>query len=128
MRDKNKTNVVMVADDDVFVRKIVRNVVSEFAEVVEVADGTGVVEAYRIHTPDIMFLDIHMPGMSGVEVMKHIKSMDPDSYVVMLSSDSSATNVLTTKQLGTKGFITKPFQQDRIIACLGNCPTIKFMD
>lgn len=128
MRDKNSVNRVMVADDDMFVRKIVRSVLMEFAEVIEVEDGNDVFKTYKEKLPDILFLDIHLPNQSGLDLLKQIRAFDPRSHIIMLSADSTVDNVQRTKDLGVMGFLTKPFAKNRIMQLLNKCPTIQFTD
>jgi CheY-like chemotaxis protein len=127
MRVSRRNNIVMVVDDDVFVRKVVSDTIREFAEVIEIGDGAKVLQQYKTHMPDMVFLDIHLPNESGLDLLKQIRSFDPSAYVVMLSADSSTNNVTKGSALGIKGFLTKPFKPARIISLLNQCPTIKFV-
>jgi two-component system, chemotaxis family, chemotaxis protein CheY len=128
MRIKNNRNIVMVVDDDLLVRKILRGAIGAVADVVEVADGAEVVSVYKNTMPDLVFLDIHLPHKLGVEILQEIIEYDPAAHIVMLSADSSIDNVVKSKQYGIKGFLTKPFPRDRVVEHLHNCPTIVFAD
>lgn len=128
MKGKNKKNLIIVADDDLFVRKVIRSALEEIAEIVEVTDGAEVMKVYTEHTPDILFLDIHLPNVSGMDLIRPILKMDVSAYIIMLSADSSADNVKTSSLRGCKGFLTKPFEKSRILHFFNTCPTIKFMD
>jgi two-component system chemotaxis response regulator CheY len=127
-RNNSRNNIVMVVDDDIFVRKVVADTVREFAEVVEIGDGAQVVQQYKTNMPDMVFLDIHLPNQSGLELLKQIRELDPDAYVIMLSADSTQDNVDEGNRFGIQGFLTKPFKRTRIISFLNKCPTIKFVD
>ncbi|MFW0777564.1 MAG: response regulator [Rickettsiales bacterium] len=128
MRGSNKKNVVMVADDDLFVRKVIISALSEVAEIVEVADGAEVLTAYKEHMPDVIFLDIHLPNVSGLDLVYDLSKADVGAYIIMLSADSSEDNVRNSRLKGAKGFLTKPFKKERIMHYFNSCPTIKFAD
>ncbi len=110
MRGQNKRNVVLIADDDLFIRKVIRSALEGMAEIVEVADGAEVQDAYTKCMPDILFLDIHLPNISGLELLKQISKKDLGSYVIILSADSTEGNVQQAKFRGSRGFLTKPFR------------------
>ncbi len=82
---------------------------------------TGIT-AYINYAPHVVFLDIHLPDRNGKEVLDKIKLIDPESYVVMLSADSIADNVISTKSKGSVGFIKKPFSKEKLIQYIEKCP------
>ncbi len=96
----------------------------DVADVVEIANGRDVMAACKAQRPDIIFLDIHLPGMSGKDVLKDIRREDPESYVIMLSADSNKDNVIESIKLGAKAFITKPFMRDTLNKYYNMCPTV----
>jgi two-component system chemotaxis response regulator CheY len=123
-RATRRENVILVADDDLYMRMLVKKGVVVNSTVVEVADGAQVLDAYKKSVPDIIFLDIHMPNIDGTELLQQIRAIDPRAYIVMLSADSSAENVKSTTQSGAKGFLTKPFTKEKLQEYLIKCPTI----
>lgn len=127
MRGDKQVNVVMVADDNMFVRFLVRKWLGDEAEIIEVATGQEVRSEYQKHNPDILFLDIHLPGRNGKFILKDILRDDPTAHVVMLSADSLKENVVDTVQGGAKAFITKPFTRDTLYRHFLRCPTVKPM-
>lgn len=124
IRATRRENVVIVADDDMFMRSLVKKGVGLNYTVVEVSDGAEVLAAYKDKNPDVLFLDIHMPNMEGTSVLQQVLALDPNAYIVMLSADSSRENVEITTQKGARGFLTKPFTKERLQECLNKCPTI----
>ncbi len=116
IRADRKENVVLVADDDMYMRMLVKKGLSGLADQAhEVVNGSEVMDAYKRYIPNILFLDIHMPGRNGQEVLADILAVDPAAYVIMLSSDSSVENVEFTVKKGAKGFLAKPFSKDRLL-------------
>ena len=128
MRGQNKSNVVMIADDDLFIRKVISSSVKDFADIVEVVDGAEVLEAYKKCQPDMLFLDIHLPNISGLELIRPLQKADAGAFIVMCSADASTDNAFKIKQRGARAFLTKPFDKARVVHLFNKCPTIKFMD
>jgi two-component system, chemotaxis family, chemotaxis protein CheY len=121
-------NIILIADDDMFVRKMIKSGLFGMAEFIETANGADVEMLYKKHQPDMVFLDIHLPNISGVELIDKIRGSDEAAYVVMLSADSSLDNVKNTTNSGAVGFLTKPFSLARLQQYFHRCPTISFHD
>jgi len=122
-RERRKPNVLMIADDDMFVRKSIKQILAYFGEVVEAASGDEVLGTYINHNPDVLFMDIHMPGSSGLELLDKITDIDPDCCIVILSGDSVRENVLEAMEKGAMGFLTKPPKRDKVVEYLNQCIT-----
>lgn len=118
-------NVILIADDDMYTRTLVRKGIDPTYTIYEVIHGSEIVSAYKKYVPDILFLDIHMPGKDGLKNLELIKAFDPQAYAIMLSADSSPENVLSATKAGAKGFLAKPLVKDRLIALVQKCPTIR---
>lgn len=118
-------NIVLVAEDDLYMRNLVKLALGDVT-VVEAENGSQAVDLYLKQRPDMVLLDIHMPGKNGKDVLKELLDHDPKAYVVMMSADSIAENVLSTHHAGAKGFVSKPFKKEVIARYLLLCPTLKF--
>lgn len=125
MSKENGGNLVLVADDNDFVRYLIRQWVGDTAEVVEIGHGKDVLEAYDRHRPDILFLDIHMPGKNGKDILKEIRARDPKAFIIMISADSKRENVVDTMSSGARAFMTKPFTRQTLDRYIAMCPTIE---
>jgi two-component system response regulator MtrA len=103
---------ILVADDDVDVRTlIVLKLESSGHEVVGVEDGAAAVEACRELRPDLVVLDMMMPGMSGLDACAAIRA-DPDlagTPVVLLTARAQAADVDAGLAAGVDEYLTKPF-------------------
>jgi two-component system chemotaxis response regulator CheY len=115
LRKGRRHKLVMVADDDMYVRLLVRKGVGGVVAVCEIAHGEEVVAAYKERAPDVLFLDIHLPGIEGMRLLGEILALDPKAYIVMLSADSSLENVQLALRGGAKGFLTKPFTKEKLL-------------
>ena len=124
-RASRDENVVLIADDDVFMRTLVRETVKTRGTVTEVLDGRAAVGAYQEFAPDILFLDIHMPVKNGIDVLQDILTIDPYAFVIMLSGDDYGKNEEYIVQLGASGFLMKPFSREGVMKFIEQCPTMK---
>lgn len=122
----SKSNVVLVADDDFFMRSQVQLALGDIATIIEVESGDQVLESYKKTPPAVLLLDIHMPKRSGKDILKDILDYDPTAYVLMLSADSNEKNVRDSFGEGAKGFITKPFSKQTLFKYV--MPALSFSD
>lgn len=123
-RQTRAEKIVMVVDDDLFMRSLIVKHFTGRAKVIEHSDIGRVVESYLELLPDLLFLDIHMPGGSGIDVLSELVEFDDTAHVVIISSDRIKDNVLEAKKLGAKGFIGKPFTPEKLESCFQKCPTV----
>ncbi|HEY5602891.1 MAG TPA: response regulator [Gammaproteobacteria bacterium] len=102
---------VLVADDIKIMRSLLKSNLSAFeVEIVsEVDNGNEVVEMVRKHMPDIVFLDISMPGKSGLDVLQELKSEFAGIFVAMISGHNTFDNIKRSMELGADGFVVKPY-------------------
>lgn len=101
---------VVVIDDHDLVRVGIRRLLSEVADIEVVAEGSSGEEAVslvRDHSPDVVFMDIRMPGMGGIEATSRILSQHPDVRIIGLSAASDELYPAKLLRAGAKGYITK---------------------
>lgn len=125
MRNGRQNNLALIADDDALVRKALVGSLAELSHCVETDDGQRLVEIYREHIPDILFLDIHLPAVNGLDLIGRIKAIDKDAYIIMLTADSTKDNVKKAISCGASGFMAKPFVKETLMANFHRCPTIR---
>jgi len=111
----NKTRV-LVADDIEIMRSLLRSTLATFdCEVVaEVDNGIEVLEQAHLFQPDIIFLDISMPGKTGLEVLQEKKEQVATCFVVMISGLNTFENIKSAMELGADGFVVKPYTAIKI--------------
>jgi YesN/AraC family two-component response regulator len=80
----------------------------------EVDNGDEVVELVRKFMPDIVFLDISMPGKSGLDVLRELKSEFAGIFVAMISGHNTFENIKLSMELGADGFVIKPYTAIKI--------------
>lgn len=124
-RDRREDPLVMFVEDDKFTSTHACNILNKEFEVIPVKTGEEAILNYIEHAPDMVFLDIHLPGLSGFETLKSLKKVDPKAYVVMLSVDTVKRNIVDTNHNGASGFIKKPFSKSRLITSVHRSPYVK---
>jgi len=118
---------ILVVDDEDGVRESVREVLSdEGYRVVDTADGTQVLRIIKEQRPELVLLDIWMPQMDGIGLLKEIKSQKPDINVVMVSGHGNIHTAVTATKFGAFDFIEKPVSLDGLLStvqrALGEAP------
>lgn len=84
------------------------------AIIFEAEDGTQGIDLYKKESPDLVFLDITMPGINGIEVLKTLKELDPDANIVMVTADRQKSTKREVKALGALDILHKPVDTDDI--------------
>lgn len=87
-------------------------------EVCEVADGAKAVEAYTEFSPDLVFCDVTMPDVDGIEVVKEIIAKDRNAKIIMITAMDEQTILDKTKEAGALDYILKPVEQDLLLQTL----------
>ena len=77
-------------------------------------NGTKALEKIEELNPDMVFLDIEMPGLSGLEILDAIKSRHLPTFPVIVSGNGSFENLKASMEKGAKGFVVKPYTSDKI--------------
>ena len=110
------TRRVLIADDEPAMRTLLADLLrKENCEVIARAEnGAEAIELYREKQPDIIFLDINMPEVSGIDALKQIREEDKGTFICMVSGDAYPETVKSAVALGVSGFVVKPLSQSRI--------------
>ena len=90
----------------------------DFDVVAECKDGEHAVDVAVRLKPDIVLLDIMMPGMDGLEALQEIRRKQPSVKVIMITASASAGNVQEAIQNGASSFIVKPFNAAKVITAI----------
>jgi two-component system nitrogen regulation response regulator NtrX len=112
---------ILVIDDEAAIRDSLRMILEyegyEFLGAASGQDGLAMVER---ENPDLVFLDIKMPGMDGLEVLQRIKAADETVPVVMISGHATVTTAVDATKLGALDFIEKPLASERVLVTIRN--------
>ncbi|MCH6562698.1 MAG: response regulator [Deltaproteobacteria bacterium] len=111
---------VLITDDAAFMREMLREIISEggYEVVAEAADGEEALARFHEHHPDVVTLDIVMPGKSGLEVLRELTALEPSACVVMCSALGQEALVMEALEAGAKEYIIKPFKPDQVLGAL----------
>ena len=123
-----KPATVMLVDDHALLRTGVANIINQEADlhvVAEAGNGVEALEAYDRHRPDVTLLDLRMPVMEGVEVVRSIRERDPAALVIVLTTYDTDDEISRALKAGAKAYVLKDISADDLIACIRSVLTGK---
>jgi len=107
---------VFVVDDEGVAREGVTLALKREYQVQAFASAEAVIDALENDAPDLILLDIGLPGMSGVEALKIIKEKHPEIIVIMITAYEDVETVISAMKLGAYDYVVKPLKMDSLIA------------
>lgn len=108
--------IALIIDDSEINREILSFYLEELEfETYFANNGQKGLDVFEETRPNIVFLDIVMPKLSGLDVLKEIKSIDPATVVIMVSSYVSKHNIQKAKELKANWFLMKPFTKEKLV-------------
>lgn len=111
----NQAITIYVIDDEEILRNCLKDILTdEGYNVKSMIDGEEGLAVFAKQPADIVILDIKMPGMSGVEVLKNIKLLHPSTEVIMITGYATVSTAEESKKLGAFDYLTKPFDMSQI--------------
>lgn len=117
--DETKKLRTMVLEDDPETNELMCKTLRNFFEEVHSAfDGETALELYEQHQPDIIFIDIILPGKSGLDIAKEIREINPKQMIVVVSASDDMGNISEAVKIGVNNFIRKPINTDKMIDVL----------
>ena len=108
--------ILFAEDDDTLRTGLEAAFVSEGYETLGCADGEAVLAAFRKRRPDLLLLDVMMPGKSGYDVCTDVRRTDPHVPILFLTAKASEADCVIGLGLGADDFITKPFRIRELLA------------
>lgn len=114
------TKIIIIDDHQLFREGVKRILDFEdtFEVVAEGDDGSDVIDIYRLHNPDVVLMDINMPGKNGVEATTDLISEFPDAKVIMLSIHDDESYVTHSLKSGALGYMLKEMDADEIVEAI----------
>jgi two-component system, chemotaxis family, chemotaxis protein CheY len=110
---------VLVVDDSALSRRILRTILQQGGnDVTEAEDGLTAIEKYYLENPDVVFLDMIMRGMTGLEVLANLKRIDEHARVIVATADIQDSTRQLAQEKGAAAFVTKPFSGDQVLTAL----------
>jgi len=108
---------ILLADDDPDIRAILRAFLSERdVELFEAHNGEAALETLLVEQPDLVVLDVMMPGLNGWEICRYVKQKEAlkDTRVLMLTAVGKTVNELTSPLYGADAYLDKPFELEQL--------------
>lgn len=111
---------VMIVDDSKLMRKKISDIVASAGHTVvaQCERGDEALKTYLTYKPDLVTMDINMPGMNGIEALEEIKKANSNAQVLIISSESQEMTILEGIHKGAVGFMVKPFTDMRVLGTL----------
>lgn len=108
---------ILVADDSNYMRETLRDVLHDAGHevIAEAINGSNAVEIYRVLMPDIVMLDMTMPGESSLGTLEKIININKNAVVIMLTAVGKPEKVLEALNMGARGYVTKPFDETSVL-------------
>lgn len=112
---------ILIVDDHALVRMGIRRLLEDFPDIQVVAEaetGDTALNLAKTHQPDVILLDIKMPGMDGWEVTRRLKKMNSNIHVIVLSAISTDPFPARVLQLGAMGYLSKESNIDEMVLAI----------
>src|SRR6187397_1197553 len=112
---------VLLVDDHALLRTGVANIINQETDlrvVAEAGNGVEALEAYDRHHPDVTLLDLRMPVMEGVEVVRHLRDRDPRARVIVLTTYDTDDEISRALKAGAKAYVLKDIAADDLVSCI----------
>jgi DNA-binding response OmpR family regulator len=112
----NKESILIVEDEEKILRLLELELEYEGYQIGKAMDGIDALEAYRAGKWDLILLDVMLPELSGIELLRRIRANDSFTPVILLTAKGSVEDKVSGLDLGANDYITKPFQIEELLA------------
>lgn len=111
---------ILIVDDTNYVRRYLREMIEELGHKVigEAKNGKEAVKMVEELSPDIVIMDIVMPGKNGIDAMKEMKEKKPSLHIILMSAMGQEKLIMDAINAGAKTFIIKPFRKENILSAI----------
>ena len=112
---------VLIIDDEAGIRQALKQVLEYEGMDVKVASSGGEgISTYGEYRPHLVFLDVKMAGLDGLETLTRLRDIDPDAVVIMISGHGTIATAVDATQRGAFDFLEKPLDTDRLLVTVRN--------
>jgi two-component system, response regulator, stage 0 sporulation protein F len=106
---------ILIVDDQYGIRILLNEVFQkEGYKTFQAANGVQAIDIVQKHSPDLVLLDMKIPGMDGIEILKRLKKIDPEIRVIIMTAYGELDMIQEAKDLGAITHFAKPFDIDEI--------------
>ncbi len=125
LTDETKKLTAMVVEDEVAANEMLSSTFkSFFSDVISAFDGKQALEMAKKNKPDIIFVDIVMPEMDGIELSRRLREMNPNQIIIVISASNDIQKISESIEVGVNSFIQKPIDTKKIIELLKNITSL----
>jgi len=111
-----KKTTIHVIDDEPIIHEVLSQLLTAEGYEVELSSsGEEALEKHSSQTHDVTLLDLLMPGLDGIEVLKNIKRVDPQAVIIIITAYASVESAIAAMKMGAYDYIQKPFKHDELI-------------
>ncbi len=105
-----RKKILFAEDDEALKTMLARQLESAGYDLVIASDGREALRLVDADPPDLMILDIMLPGLSGFDVLRHVKGKFPDVKTIMVTAYGDLKNAMEARRLGADDFVSKPYE------------------
>lgn len=108
---------ILIVDDSLFIRKVLNDLLSDDYEVIEANSCDNAIEQYTKERPDLVLLDIIMPGgeEEGIRALEEIKQINSQAIVIMITAVGQDAVIQECKEIGASDYVVKPFDAEQVM-------------
>ncbi len=105
---------ILIVDDSAFMRKVLRDIFESagYTDFIEAGNGREAIEKFRSDAPDFIFLDVIMPDINGMDVLREIGH---EAKIIVVSAVGQKEMIEEAKSLGALDYIVKPFDREQVL-------------
>ena len=108
--------LILIVDDEPVIRDVLTQLLtSEGYEVEIAASGEEGLQKFSLRTPDLILLDLLMPGLDGIEVLKTVKKIQPQALVIIITAYASVESAIEAMKMGAYDYVQKPFKHEELL-------------
>ena len=121
LTEQTKKLSALVVEDEKVANELLSSTFNNFfADVASSFNGEDALKLYKKNTPDVVFVDIIMEGMDGIELSRQIRKINPDQIIIVISASNDMEKISQSIEIGVNSFIQKPIDTKKIIDVLNN--------
>ena len=108
---------VLIVDDSKYLRLMIRKILKRHGHNIVAEAGTGeeAIEQFKLHSPDIVTMDVVMPKLNGLQAVKEIIQINPKANIVIVTALGHEHLVKEALKIGAKDFVIKPFKVEQLV-------------
>jgi two-component system NtrC family response regulator len=120
---------ILLADDDRSLRRVLQFKLKKYGhDVTAVEDGARALDQLREDRWDLLLSDIKMPNVDGIELLEHVKQLQPDLKVILITAHATISQAVQAVKLGAFDYITKPFEDDELFAAIDKATAFRELE